>query len=100
VVSVIDRATVSEFEPGKFAAECPVCAQRVHINLADPGSRNDRAEGRASVTAHPGTLPTPYMNVDDSRPILCAASDQAFTIGEPELAAVPQELIDEGFLPN
>jgi hypothetical protein len=98
---VIDRATVSEFEPGKFSAECPVCAERVPINLADPARPYHRTEGRASITPHPGTAPTPYIGVDNRRSGLCAASGQVFTIGEPEpLAEVPQELIDEGFLPN
>ena len=65
-----------------------------------PARPYDRAEGMASVTAHPSTAPTPYINVDNSRPSLCPASGQVFTIGEPELAEVPKELIDEGFLPN
>jgi hypothetical protein len=98
---VIDRATVSEFEPGKFSAKCPVCDQRVRINLARPGRAFGRAEGTASVSAHPGTAPTPYIGVDNTRSGLCAGSDQVFPIGEPApLAEVPQELIDEGFLPN
>lgn len=98
---VIDRATVSESEPGKFSADCPVCAQRVRIDLAHPGRPYHRAESRATVTAHLGTAQTPYIGVDNRRSDLCAASDQVFTIGEAEpLAEVPQELIDEGFLPN
>jgi len=97
---IIDPATFSEFEPGEFSAQCPVCARRVPIELSHTGHPYDRAEGMASVTAHPSTAPTPYINVDNSRPSLCPASGQVFTIGEPELAEVPKELIDEGFLPN
>jgi hypothetical protein len=98
---LIDRATVSEFEPGKFSAECPVCARRVPIDLAHPWRHHEQTESRASVRAHPSMAQTPYFNVEQSRwPGLCAASDETFPIGDPVLAEVPQELIDEGFLPN